>query len=154
MQDNESKKPTQKRTRKPRTTKSKGLGDTVEKITKATGIKKAVEVFSKATGIDCGCAERQELLNKIFPYQRHRPSNCMTESSHKLWTQVKDITKAEKQAYIKTVYPVIAKIHAHLFNHKYHEPCTCSPAQWDNWRKDIENVYSTYEKDILQPTEK
>ena len=37
--------------------KSKGLGDTIEKITTATGIKK-----------DCGCGERQDTLNRLFPY--------------------------------------------------------------------------------------
>jgi len=49
--------------------KSKGLGDTVEKITTATGIKKVVEAVSKATGKDCGCKKRKEALNKAFPYQ-------------------------------------------------------------------------------------
>ena len=48
--------------------KSKGLGDTIEKITKATGIKKVVETVSKAVGKDCGCAERKETLNELFPY--------------------------------------------------------------------------------------
>ncbi len=45
-------------------TKSKGLGDTIEKITKATGIK---SLFEKAKG-DCGCEKRKENLNKKFPY--------------------------------------------------------------------------------------
>jgi len=45
-------------------TKSKGLGDTVEKITKATGIK---SLFEKIKG-DCGCEKRKENLNKKFPY--------------------------------------------------------------------------------------
>jgi hypothetical protein len=48
--------------------KSKGLGDSIEKITKATGIKKIVDVVSKATGKDCGCNERKNNLNKLFPY--------------------------------------------------------------------------------------
>jgi len=48
--------------------KSKGLGDTVAKITKATGIKKVVEKVSKTVGKDCGCAKRQETLNRFFPY--------------------------------------------------------------------------------------
>tara|TARA_R100001463_G_scaffold23279_2_gene55897 strand:- start:150 stop:323 length:174 start_codon:yes stop_codon:yes gene_type:complete len=48
--------------------KSKGLGDTIEKITKATGIKKVVDTVSKAVGKDCGCNKRKETLNKIFPY--------------------------------------------------------------------------------------
>lgn len=49
--------------------KSKGLGDTVEKITKATGIKKVVEAVAKATGKDCGCKARKDALNRSFPYQ-------------------------------------------------------------------------------------
>jgi hypothetical protein len=48
--------------------KSKGLGDTIEKITKATGIKKVVDTVSKATGKDCGCDKRRDTLNRIFPY--------------------------------------------------------------------------------------
>ena len=48
--------------------KSKGLGDTIEKITKATGIKKVVDTVSKVTGKDCGCDERKEKLNRLFPY--------------------------------------------------------------------------------------
>jgi hypothetical protein len=46
--------------------KSKGLGDTIEKITKATGIKKVVE---KLPG-DCGCKKRKDALNKAFPYKK------------------------------------------------------------------------------------
>ena len=48
--------------------KSRGVGDTIEKITKATGIKKIVEVVSKATGKDCGCDKRRDALNRLFPY--------------------------------------------------------------------------------------
>ena len=48
--------------------KSKGLGDTVAKFTKATGIKKVVDTVSKVTGKDCGFGERQNTLNRLFPY--------------------------------------------------------------------------------------
>ena len=48
--------------------KSKGLGDSIEKITKATGIKKVVDTIAKATNKDCGCYKRQETLNRFFPY--------------------------------------------------------------------------------------
>lgn len=48
---------------------SKGLGDTIEKITEATGIKKVVETISKATNKGCGCNERKEALNTMFPYK-------------------------------------------------------------------------------------
>jgi hypothetical protein len=45
---------------------SKGLGDSIEKFTKATGIKK---MFDKIPG-DCGCKNRKEKLNEIFPYKK------------------------------------------------------------------------------------
>jgi hypothetical protein len=53
--------------------KSKGLGDTIEKITTATGVKNVIETVIKGTGKDCGCGKRKEklnnpdlLVNKIF----------------------------------------------------------------------------------------
>ena len=49
---------------------SKGLGDTVAKITKATGIKKVVDTASKIVKKDCGCAERKDTLNRLFPYNK------------------------------------------------------------------------------------
>mgnify|MGYP003624247685 FL=1 len=50
--------------------KSKGLGDTVEKFTTATGIKKVVEKVAKATGKSCGCGERKDALNRMFPFKK------------------------------------------------------------------------------------
>jgi hypothetical protein len=50
--------------------KSKGLGDTVEKITTITGIKRIVDKVAEATGKDCGCNKRKEALNKMMPYKK------------------------------------------------------------------------------------
>tara|TARA_R100001460_G_scaffold14182_1_gene31902 strand:- start:27010 stop:27171 length:162 start_codon:yes stop_codon:yes gene_type:complete len=51
--------------------KSKGLGDTVEKFTTATGIKSLTKLAMKATGFkDCGCDKRKKWLNKQFPYYK------------------------------------------------------------------------------------
>tara|TARA_R110000765_G_scaffold269960_1_gene368826 strand:+ start:213 stop:395 length:183 start_codon:yes stop_codon:yes gene_type:complete len=47
-------------------TKSKGLGDTIEKFTKATGIKKVVETVTGKK--DCGCGKRKKAMNRMFPY--------------------------------------------------------------------------------------
>ena len=49
--------------------KSKGLGDTIEKITTATGIKKVV---NKVVGNGCGCNKRKQTLNKVFPYKNKK----------------------------------------------------------------------------------
>ena len=48
--------------------KSKGLGDSIEKITKATGIKKVVDKISEVTKKPCNCGERKNTLNRLFPY--------------------------------------------------------------------------------------
>jgi len=54
-------------------TESKGLGDTLAKLTKATGIDKVAKFV---LGEDCGCDERKEKLNKLFPYAKPK---CLTE---------------------------------------------------------------------------
>jgi len=51
--------------------KSKGLGDSIEKLTKATGIKNIVDQVNKLRGKkDCGCGKRKDQLNKKFPYKK------------------------------------------------------------------------------------
>ena len=51
--------------------KSKGLGDTIAKITKATGVDRAVDKMAKAAGMkDCGCNNRRDTLNRVFPYNK------------------------------------------------------------------------------------
>jgi hypothetical protein len=54
---------------------SKGLGDDMAKLFIVTGIhsvvKSTTKTITKLTGIeaDCGCSDRQEKLNRIFPYK-------------------------------------------------------------------------------------
>jgi len=51
--------------------KSRGLGDSIEKVTKATGLKSLTDIASKAIGYtECGCNKRKAWLNKQFPYKR------------------------------------------------------------------------------------
>ena len=60
--------------------KSKGLGDSVEKVLKATGIDK---VAKKVLGEDCNCSKRRDALNKLFPYVRQ-----FTEDEIKIYEEV------------------------------------------------------------------
>ena len=46
---------------------SKGLGDRIESFTKATGIKKMFDTVSQGLNIPCGCDQRKDYLNKMFP---------------------------------------------------------------------------------------
>ena len=50
--------------------KSQGLGDSIEKFTKATGVKTFVDKVSDGLNIPCGCQERKEKLNEVFPYKQ------------------------------------------------------------------------------------
>ena len=54
--------------------KSKGLGDSIEKITKVTGLKSFTQVLARNGMLgkkkDCGCNKRKEMLNKAFPYKK------------------------------------------------------------------------------------
>ena len=80
--------------------KSKGLGDTIAKITEATGIDKIVKFVA---GEDCGCEERKEKLNKLFPYSKPL---CLTEDEfNTLDTYFKQetetLTGEEQAAFIK-----------------------------------------------------
>ena len=64
--------------------KSKGLGDDIKKLTSATKLNILAESIAKKLGKkDCGCSNRQEKLNKIFPYKRRNKywkiSNCKTQ---------------------------------------------------------------------------
>ena len=49
---------------------SQGLGDSIEKFTKATGIKTFVDKVSDGLNIPCGCQQRKETLNKVYPYKQ------------------------------------------------------------------------------------
>ncbi len=49
--------------------KSRGLGDTVEKIATNTGLNKITEAYTRVTKKDCGCNKRKEALNNLFPYK-------------------------------------------------------------------------------------
>ena len=54
-------------------TKSKGLGDTIEKFTTTTGIKSFTN-FLNRNGVfgkkGCGCEKRKKKLNEKFPYKK------------------------------------------------------------------------------------
>lgn len=56
-----------------RSNKSRGLGDDIKRITSATRIDKIAERIAEILGQEsCGCNERQEELNKMFPRKTKR----------------------------------------------------------------------------------
>jgi hypothetical protein len=45
----------------------KGLGDLVADFTHATRLDKLAELYTRITSKDCGCAARQDALNRLAP---------------------------------------------------------------------------------------
>ncbi len=82
---------------------SSGLGDTVEKITKSTGIKKAVKFLA---GEDCGCDERKDKLNSMFPYAKPL---CLDEQEFNYLANFFDNN-------VKTVNPTVQKEMLAIYN--------------------------------------
>ena len=97
--------------------KSKGLGDSVEKITKATGIKALVKwVF----GEDCGCNERKEYLNKIW---RYNVPECLTEEEYNILTEY--FSRSNGREILGTDQKNLLKIYNRVFKKK-REVSTCT----------------------------
>ena len=111
--------------------KSKGLGDSIEKITEATGIKAVVKAIA---GDDCGCDERRDKLNKIFPYSR-QPECLNQEEIDYLSGGV-----LSKKTLTHDQRVRIAEIHSRVFNHKFDVPCTCSPKIWIQWIRELKEL--------------
>jgi hypothetical protein len=111
-----------------------GLGDVIESITEATGIKAAVKFIA---GEDCGCDERKEKLNKLFP--RSKPQ-CLTEEEYNYL--VEEMTSGRNQISQITQLKML-KIYNRIFaTNKRPTSCgSCFRATYDALRK-IVNEYN------------
>ena len=98
-------------------TKSKGLGDSIEKALKATGIDK---VAKAVLGEDCGCEERRDKLNKLFPYGKVRQ---FTEDELKIYEDT--ISKIQGSTIKGEQQAVLVKLYNKVFNENK-KPSSCS----------------------------
>jgi len=115
---------------------SSGLGDTVEKITEATGIKKAVKFLA---GEDCGCNERKETLNYLFPYNK---PNCFTESEFDELTSIFSDKNWESKSITAGMVKDLYVIYNRVFNTS-DQPSGC-PSCVLNRLKKLERLYKEY----------
>ena len=115
--------------------KSKGLGDTVENITEATGIKSVVKFLF---GKDCGCDERKEILNKMFPYV-----NCLTQ---KEYTYLKQWYDSKYQSINVARRQELLVIYNRVFNKKRKDgSCGSCVRDINDSLKRVYNEYLTKE---------
>ena len=117
--------------------KSKGLGDSIEKLTEVAGIKKVVEMFSEATGIDCGCDERKEKLNNLFPYNRN--INCLNESDY---TKLTKYLSAQQTTLTPIEQQEISDIYFNVFNYRL-QISSCASC-WKGKLDELRRVYNEY----------
>ena len=114
----------------------KGLGDQIESFTKATGIKKLVEwVF----GDGCGCKERKEKLNKLFP--RGQKAECLLEDEYKY---MKYIKIEERTNLNPEIQKRILKIYNRVFNTRI-EYSSCASC-WIRYVNELKTVLKAYKK--------
>ena len=116
--------------------KSKGLGDTIEKITEKTGIKKIVKFVA---GDDCGCEERKEKLNKLFSYNSQ--IQCLVEDEY---NTLKNWFDQERHSVRPSEQADLRKIYNRVFN-KNSSPTSCSSCVRDMIDR-IKTVYDEYNK--------
>jgi hypothetical protein len=117
--------------------KSAGLGDSIEKLTEVTGIKKVVEMFSEATGIDCGCDERKEKLNNLFPYNRN--INCLNESDY---TKLTKYLSAQQTTLTPIEQQEVSDIYFNVFNYRL-QISSCASC-WKGKLDELRRVYNEY----------
>lgn len=121
---------------KKQTVESQGFGDTIEKITEATGIKKAVELFSSITGIDCGCDERKEILNKIFPYKKPK---CLNEVDY---NYLKEFFESNPNTVNPMQQRQLSSVYFNVFSIQL-EATSCSSC-WRDYVGQLRQIYNQY----------
>jgi len=117
---------------------SKGLGDSIEKALKATGIDK---VAKKVLGEDCGCSDRKEKLNKMFPYNKVRQ---FTEDEQKIYEEVIDRTKGTITGKDQAI---LVKLYNKVFNANK-KPSSCTSCVQQTLAK-LKKVYINSCKNVL-----
>ena len=120
-----------------RKSKPKGLGDTIDQITTVTGIKSVVKFIA---GDDCGCEERKEKLNKLFPYTK---PNCLSEHDYNFLTEF--FNRPNKSTVIPSDQFRLMSIYKALFNQLI-EFTSCADCLNTTINK-IKTVYETYSSD-------
>jgi hypothetical protein len=122
-------------TRKPRTKKPKGLGDTIEAGLQAVGIDKVAKFI---LGEDCNCQERKEKLNKLFPYKK---ANCLTENDYEYLTIFLD---RKRNTILPTEQEIVLKIYNRTFNTNVGatQCATC----WIDMIEELKKVFNSYEQ--------
>lgn len=129
------KKTTKTTTRKRRTKKAEGLGDSVEQVLEASGLSKVAKFI---LGEDCGCEERKAKLNRMFPYKK---PNCLFEYEYEF---LHDFYNRERQNTISvSQQKVLSEIYQRVFNQRVQMSSSCGSC-WRDTISKLKKVYDEY----------
>lgn len=133
MQKKKSEKKAKKSTK---SIKAKGLGDTVEQVLEATGISK---IAKWVLGEDCGCEDRKNKLNKLFPYHK---SECLTEDEYQYLDEY--FTEAKSSVTIQTQKKML-EIYNRVFHQKL-QLTSCASCFKNTLQHKLKRIYKEYNK--------
>lgn len=115
---------------------SKGVGDTIEKITKATGIKALVDWVTEE---DCGCDERRDALNKLFPYKKPK---WFTEEEYEYLT---DWFSKRRNTISVDDQKKMFEIHNRILDENEKIVGGCTPCKFNRIQNKVKQVYDKYQ---------
>ena len=113
--------------------KAQGLGDTVENVLEATGIAKVAKFI---LGEDCGCTERKEKLNTLFPYTQPK---CLEESEY---NYLHEFFKTPITTLKPSEQNELLRIYKRVFNTRQ-EATNCNSC-WIKMIDELKSVYNEY----------
>lgn len=126
-----------KTTRKTRTKKAEGLGDTVEQVLEASGISKIAKFI---LGEDCGCEERKAKLNRMFPYKK---PNCLLEYEYNYLNEF--YNKERRNTISVSEQKVLSEIYQRVFNQRVQMSSSCGSC-WRDTISKLKKVYDEYKE--------
>lgn len=111
--------------------KPTGIGDVIENITEATGVKTLVELLF---GENCGCTERKNKLNKMFPF----PTEFLNEEEYNYLKEFKfDVNQLTPDHQKR-----LLQIYNRVFNQK-RQPTSCGSC-WNQILSDLHKLYDEH----------
>jgi len=120
-----------------------GVGTTIANVLEVTGIKKLVEIF--VDGKDCGCKEREVLINKELPYRFK--ARCLTQEEYNSWKQFQEVRTLRLE---KEQVKYVCELYAGVFNRQIWYPdcygCSGTVKILINMIDKLDKVHETYEK--------
>lgn len=121
--------------------KATGLGDTIEQVLEVTKIAKVAKWI---LGEDCGCEERKEKLNKLFPYAKPK---CLTEEEFTYLTETKVL---DKNVLIPSEQRELLTIYNRVFSQR-RQPTSCGSCLREvvNGLKSVINEYKEDNADAV-----